>query len=365
MKILITGASGFLGWHLRCRLHALHDHEVVAIDRSNMADLTELMVGVEAVFHVAGVNRATDEEVVAGNVALAEAVADAVRASGAAPRLVFANSIQAGNGTPYGEGKQRSATVLASLADALEVDFVDVLLPNLFGEHGQPGYNSFVATFCHEVAAGRKPQANDNAVELLHVQDAAQALIHALSGPSRIERPPGEQRGVVEVLELLLSFDALYRTGEIPDLDSTFTTNLFNTYRATAFEQHGPISFERRSDARGSLVEAVKAHGGGGQTFFSTSVPGVTRGEHFHLHKIERFVVIGGQARIRMRKLFTDNVLEFDVTSDSPIAIDMPTMWPHNITNTGDVELLTLFWTDSVFDPESPDTYPERVEITP
>lgn len=364
MKILITGAGGFLGWHLRCRLHALDDHEVIAVDRPGMGHLSDLMVDVDAVIHVAGVNRADDDEVIAGNISLAQKVADAVVASQARPRIVFANSIQAGNATPYGDGKQGAARVLAGLSVDLDLDFVNVLLPNLFGEHGRPGYNSFVATFCHEVVAGRAPQANDNTVALLHVQDAAQALIDALAGPGRTDSPAGEQHGVIEILDLLQSFDTLYRNGEIPALDSPFTTALFNTYRAAAFEQHGPIRFERKCDPRGSLVEAVKVHGGGGQTFFSTTVTGVTRGEHFHLHKIERFVVIGGRGRIQLRKLFTDEVLNFDVSGDEPTAIDMPTMWPHNITNTGDEELLTLFWTDSVFDPDHPDTYPERVEIS-
>lgn len=364
MRILITGAGGFLGWHLRCRLHAMTDHEVVTVDRSSFGDLDQMMDGVDAIIHVAGINRASDEEVTDGNIALARSVTDAVRSIGSNPRIVFANSIQAGNGSPYGDGKEGAATLFAALSDELGIDFVDVRLPNLFGEHGRPGYNSFVATFCHEVVAGRSPEVNDNQVELLHVQDAAQALIDALTGPSRTEEPPGEKRGVAEVLDLIQSFDALYRNGEIPALKSAFSTNLFNTYRAVAFEQRGPIRFEKRSDSRGSLVEAVKVHGGGGQTFFSTTVPGVTRGEHFHLRKIERFVVIGGRARIRLRKLFSDDVLDFDVSGDAPTAIDMPTMWPHNITNTGDGDLLTLFWTDSVFDPEHPDTYPEVVEDT-
>ncbi|MBC7596537.1 MAG: SDR family oxidoreductase [Kineosporiaceae bacterium] len=364
MKIVLTGAGGFLGWHLRCRLRALHDFEVVAIDRSTIDQLPAAMHDADAVIHVAGVNRASDEEVVAGNVALAQAVANAIRDAGSTPHVVFANSIQAGNGTPYGEGKKAAAAILWQLAKDSGLEFVDVHLPNLFGEHGRPGYNSFIATFCHELAAGRAPEANDNVVELLHVQEAAQILIKALEGPSRIEKPRGEQHHVQAVLTLLQTFEELYRNGEIPDLSSTFATNLFNTYRAAAFELRGSISFDKRSDPRGSLVEAVKVHGGGGQTFFSTTVPGVTRGEHFHLRKIERFIVIGGTARIQLRKLFTDEIMNFDVTGDEPTAIDMPTMWTHNITNTGDRELLTLFWTDSVFDPADPDTYAETVEAT-
>jgi UDP-2-acetamido-2,6-beta-L-arabino-hexul-4-ose reductase len=364
VKVVLTGAGGFLGWHLRCRLRALTDHDVVAVDRSNFDALDEAMATADAVIHVAGVNRAeTDSEVIDGNVRLAEAVARAVHSSDSIQRVVYANSIQSGNGSPYGTGKQDAASWLDKAAAEKDASFVDVLLPNIFGEHGRPSYNSFVATFCHEVVAGRTPTVNDNKVGLLHVQDAAQALIDGLDGPSRIERPVAEEHGVSEVLELLQEFDEKYLRGEFPDLSTKFRTDLFNTYRAAAFQVRGPISFEKRTDPRGSLVETVKAHGGSGQTFFSTTVPGVTRGEHFHLRKIERFVVIGGSARIQLRKLFTDEVLDFEVSGDTPVAIDMPTMWPHNITNTGEGELFTLFWTNSVFDPDAPDTYAEPVEI--
>lgn len=364
MRIVITGAGGFLGWHLRCRLATLTDHEVVAVDRDGFADLPVLAQDADAIIHVAGVNRGTDEEVAEGNLALARTVAEAVRFSHRVPRIVFANSIQADRDNVYGNAKREASETLAAAASEAGAPFVDVLLPNLFGEHGRPAYNSFVATFVHEVVAGREPQANDNMVELLHVQGAAQALLDGLDGDSRVARPRGEERGVVEVLAQLQGFDELYRRGEIPSLVDDFTTDLFNTYRAAAFEHRGPIRFEKRTDPRGSLVETVKVHGGGGQTFFSTTVPGVTRGEHYHVRKIERFVVIGGRARIQLRKLFTDEVLNFDVSGDEPTAIDMPTFWPHNITNTGDDELYTLFWTDTVFDPENPDTYPEPVEAT-
>ena len=312
---------------------------------------------------MAGVNRGSDDEVNSGNVELANAVAAAVEQSGCRPRIVFANSIQAGNDTPYGTGKSGASDALRATSDRFDLDYVDVMLPNLFGEHAKPGYNSFVATFCHEIAAGREPQVNDNAVELLHVQDAAQSLMDALEGQSRTMRPEGEQRAVVEVHKLLTEFAATYRAGDLPTLESTFQRRLFNTYRSAVFVDRPQIALSPRSDARGSFVEAVRAHGGGGQTSFSTTFPGVTRGIHFHLHKIERFVVIGGQARIRLRKLFDDDVLTFDVSGDAPVAIDMPTLWAHDITNTGDSELLTLFWTDSVHDPDDPDTYPEAVEI--
>lgn len=362
MKILVTGADGFLGWHLRCRLHALTDHEVLAVGRANFRNLPDLVTGTDAVIHLAGVNRATDTELVDGNVGLAVAVAEAVRDSGAKPRVIFANSIHAGDGTPYGDGKAGAFDVLIAAAAEIGAVCVDVRLPNLFGEHGRPGYNSFVATFCHEIAQGRTPDVVDNVVPLLHAQDAAQALMDALDGPSRVDSPSGEPHCVVDVLELIASFAETYTSGEIPVLDDDFAVDLFNTYRASAFLSRGPIEFERKTDSRGSLVEAIKVRGGGGQAFFSTTAPGVTRGEHFHLRKIERFVVMSGRATISLRRLFGSEVSTFEVTGDRPVAIDMPTMWAHNITNTGPEELLTLFWTNTVFDPERPDTFAESVD---
>lgn len=363
MKIVVTGAGGFLGWHVRCRLKALHRHEVVPVGRDNFGEIVDFLVDADAVIHIAGVNRASDVEIVNGNIDLATSVIDAIKLSGGKPRIVFANSIQASNNTPYGNGKSGASDVLRSGAEELGLDYVDVLLPNLFGEHGRPGYNSFVATFCHAVATGLEPQVSENQVELLHVQEAAQALIDGLTGATRIEQPKGEVHSVVEVLNLLKYFEGAYRSGDIPALDTDFKVNLFNTYRAATFLGQTPIAFTKHSDQRGSFVETVRVHGGGGQTSFSTTLPGVTRGEHFHLKKIERFVVIKGSGRISLRKLFSDEIVSFDVDGEAPIAIDMPTNWVHNITNTGDSELYTLFWSDGVFDPASSDTYPEPVAI--
>jgi UDP-2-acetamido-2,6-beta-L-arabino-hexul-4-ose reductase len=150
-------------------------------------------------------------------------------------------------------------------------------------------------------------------------------------------------------------------TGDVPAFADQLEVDLFNTYRAALFPAGYPIALTPRADQRGRLVETVRSHGNGGQTFVSTTVPGVTRGEHYHLTKIERFVVLSGQATISLRRLFTTEVLDFPVTGEDPVVIDMPTMWVHNITNTGDTELTTLFWTDTLFDPESPDTFPVPV----
>lgn len=361
MKIVLTGAHGFLGWHTRTRLRALTDHEIVPVGRDDMSDLPRLVADADAVIHVAGVNRAADEVVESENEALARRVADAVHdSSRGSMRVVYANSVQSSLDVPYGRGKTAGAHVLRDRLGAENV--VDVVLPNLFGEHGRPGYNSFVATFADAVARDDAPaQVNDKTLPLLHVQDAAQELIDGLEGDGRTVEPAGTPTSVVEVLDRLRSFRETYRSGDIPALLTKLDVDLFNTLRSYLFPTAYPIALQVNSDDRGRLVETVRSHGGQGQTFVSTTRCGITRGEHFHLGKVERFAVLQGKARISLRRTFHDEVIDFDVDGDNPVVIDMPTLWVHNITNVGDTELLTQFWTHTLFDPENPDTFWEPV----
>jgi UDP-2-acetamido-2,6-beta-L-arabino-hexul-4-ose reductase len=163
------------------------------------------------------------------------------------------------------------------------------------------------------------------------------------------------------LLARLTALARIYTTGEIPDIASPFDRDLFNTYRSYTFEMQTPIKLTRHADRRGSFFEIIPSHGGAGQSSFSTTAPGVTRGNHFHRRKVERFVVLAGQGTIALRRLFTGKVYEFQVTGDEPVAVDMPTMWSHNITNTGDEALDTSFWANELFDPDSPDTIQEMV----
>lgn len=385
MKIAITGAQGFLGWHLRCRLHAHHPTvETIDIDLAEWGQLNELVTGCDAIIHLAGINRASDEEVNRGNVELAKTVAEAAIAGGV-KRVAYANSIQAGNGTPYGMGKLAASQTLATRLSEAGIEYVDVLLPNLFGEHGRPNYNSFVATFVAKAIAGENPDIQDRPIDLLHAQDAAQAFIDAVGlprtphdthtlpgGPVELSngraeiRPKGHPTSVLEVWHKLRAMADCYPVkAEFPDLSTKFDVNLFNTFRAQLFPQHYPIALNRHEDDRGWLVETVRAHSGQAQTFVSTTKPGITRGEHFHVTKIERFCVLQGKARISLRKVLSTEVIDFEVTGEAPAVVDMPALWTHNITNIGDEILLTQFFTHEMFDPDRPDTFWEKVRSEP
>ncbi|MFB8368097.1 NAD-dependent epimerase/dehydratase family protein [Pseudarthrobacter sp. NPDC055928] len=260
----------------------------------------------------------------------------------------------------YGAAKAEASEILRRAADDVGAEFKDVLLPNLFGEHGKPFYNSVVATFCHLIQSGQRPEVmEDRELELLHAQNAADLLLGRLKAEDLYKFTA--RMTVSTLLTQLQQISELYRSGDIPSLSSDFDVELFNTYRSFRTGDELPFVLDRRADARGSFFEVCRSHGGDGQTSFSTTMPGISRGDHYHRRKVERFVVLAGQAEISMRRLFSDQVLRFSVSGDSPVAIDMPTLWSHNITNTGDMDLYTMFWTNEIFDPSNPDTFSEEV----
>ena len=219
---IVTGGAGFLGWHLRVRLRAVHGIDTVSIGREHFEDSTALAATVanaDTIYHLAGVNRAaSDSEVEDGNIELAERLATAVKAAGKPTRLIFANSIQADLDNPYGRGKSQAADRLKHAAESVGGSCANVLLPNLFGEHGRPNYNSFVSTFCHDVANGGTPRVTgDRSVPLLHAQAASGLLAEQSTGDvSEETRPEGERHGVSETLEIIKGFHDCYEDGRDP-----------------------------------------------------------------------------------------------------------------------------------------------------
>jgi UDP-2-acetamido-2,6-beta-L-arabino-hexul-4-ose reductase len=368
MRIAVTGSDGFLGRHLRARLRALAPgDEVVRIGRGTFCDdgaLAEALAGAGAVVHLAGVNRGDPDVVEEGNVGMAERLAAMLDKVGGAPRLLYANSVQEGSDSPYGRGKARASEVLSRWATRTGALYVDVVLPNLYGESGRPDYNSFIATFCHRLAAGQQPHIEvDRELQVLHAQDAAAAFVGRLApgSPGGVLRPPGIMVTVGEVLARLEAIAATYSTGRFPDLSDPLTIRLFNTYRSYLHPQAFPMPLSAHHGPPGSFVETTQVLGGPSQSSFSTTVPGATRGNHFHLRKVERFVVVRGRARMAIRAVWSDQVATFDVCGDSPVIVDMPTLHTHNITNTGDDLLYTVFWVNEVYDAADPDTFAEAV----
>ena len=361
--VALTGANGFLGWHTRAALlEAGAGIRAIAVgDAFDRVAAGAAMTGASRLIHLAGVNRGSDDEVREGNARFATQVAEAlIRAEEPPAVLVFANSTQVASGGVYGDVKAAAADTLRTAAEAVGAEFYNVLLPNLFGEHGRPFYNAVTSTFCHLLSQGEEPTVQqDKELALLHSQDAADILIGAASVDDLAALQVQETvSGLASRLCLMAS---LYKRGEIPDVAAKFDRDLFNTYRSYTFPGQAPVRLTRHADARGSFFEIIRSHGGSGQSSFSTTEPGISRGDHYHRRKIERFTVLAGTATIALRKLFTDDVVEFEVTGDKPVAVDMPTMWSHKITNTGSDVLYTSFWSNDIFDPLAPDTIAEAV----
>lgn len=361
--LAITGSRGFLGWHVRAAAveAGRESHGIVLGEGFDLDATAAALNGAARLIHLAGVNRGADDDVRQGNELFARQLSDALLRTDTPPLVViFANSTQSTNGSVYGDAKAAASEILRSAAEKVGAEYVDVQLPNLFGEHGKPFYNAVTATFSHLLATGDQPTVEqDRELTLLHAQDAADILLgavatEALSGLVSFT-------SVTALLGRLSGMAETYSGGEIPDISLKFDRDLFNTYRSYTFPAQTPVRLTRHADARGSFFETIRSHGGCGQSSFSTTVPGVSRGDHFHRRKVERFTVLSGTAVISLRKLFTDEVFEFEVTGDEPAAVDMPTMWTHKITNAGADTLYTSFWANEIFDPAVPDTIPEAV----
>lgn len=373
MKIVVTGAAGLIGWHACARLHALNcaarfkgepePVELVQLNHAEFEDITALQTavsGANAVLHFAGVNRAPDDVIEATNPHIAEVLIRACHAAKSDPHIIYANSTHAVSDTPYGRSKRAAGEVIA----AGVARFTNLILPHIFGECAKPFYNNVTATLIRQILTDEQPTVNpEGKVQLLYAGDAAQAAIDAVSQCTYGDLSPKPKSITIpELLAKLQGFHNAYQANIYPDVSDPFDLALFNSYRADGYPDGWPRPLTLHTDTRGMLFEAVKG-GGGGQTFMSTTEPGVTRGDHFHLNKVERFLVIQGDAIIRIRKVHSDKVWQYRVSGKTPAPVDMPTLHTHSIENIGQEPLLTLFWTHDLFDPDNPDTFADRVLV--
>lgn len=362
-RYVLTGGRGFLGLHTRAALQE-GGHELVLLPVGAAFDPTTAraaLEGADQLLHLAGVNRGTDTEVAEGNGLFARQLVEVLSQVESAPsRVVFANSTQATNGSVYGEAKSAAAVALGAAAADRGAVYEDVRLPNLFGEFGRPWYNAVTATFSHLIASGERPEIQqDRELTLLHAQNAADVLTGAV--PLASMDALTVQESVSGLADRLSAMAQTYAHTEFPDLATDFDRDLFNTYRSYLYPHGLPLPITRHADSRGSFFEIVRSRGGTGQTSFSTTAPGITRGDHYHRRKVERFTVLAGEAEISLRKLGTDEAHTFRVNGEQPVSVDMPTLVSHKITNVGESTLYTAFWTDDIFDPTNPDTIPEVV----
>lgn len=376
IRVGITGQAGFVGTHLynTLGLYPLEFERVPFEDAFFQEEgaLRAFVKQCDVIVHLAAMNRHPDPQVIYDtNLLLVKQLISALEAEKVAPHLLFSSSTQEERDNEYGKSKREGRELLEQWASQNGASFTGMVVPNVYGPFGRPNYNSFIATFCHKLTHGETPQVlQDSDVNLIYVGSLCDHILSKIrevknSDAPVIERdlvPYDFEKKVTEILALLEKFKALYfDQGFIPELKDKNEVNLFNTFRC--YIDHAsryPVKLVQHADPRGVFVETIKL-GVGGQVSFSTTVPGITRGNHYHTRKIERFTVIKGKARIQLRKIGTNEVMDFYLDGNEPSYVDMPIWYSHNITNIGEDELYTQFWINEWYNPADGDTYFEEV----
>jgi len=371
MKIGITGNEGFVGKHLTNTIRLFPDEfEVVPFSRNYFEDeskLQQFAADCDVIVHLAALNRHNDPDTIyKTNIELVEKLVKALEAVNSKAHILFSSSSQEERDNVYGKSKKAGRELFAAWAKRSGGKFTGMVIPNVFGPFGNPYYNSFIATFCHQLSHNETPKIEvDGDVKLIYVGDLAKTIIREIrskEGNDLLIVPHTDEKKVSAILQLLEGYKNDYMdSGIIPQLNDPFEVKLFNTFRCYMdIKNHFPVKFKQHIDPRGAFVEVIRLNVGG-QVSFSTTVPGITRGNHYHTRKIERFAVIKGNALIQLRRIGTDEVLDFHLSGDEPAYVDMPVWYTHNIKNTGTQELYTIFWINEFYDPADPDTYFENV----
>jgi len=373
IKVGITGQPGFIGTHLYNTLGLYPTaFERIPFEDDFFQDNQKLETFVaecDAIVHLAAMNRHNDPDVIySTNIRLVKQLISACEATASRPHILFSSSTQEERDNLYGRSKKEGRELLEQWAQRNNASFTGLIIPNVFGPFGHPYYNSVVATFCHQLTHNETPKIDvDGEVKLIYVGELVGVIIDKIrEHPSNPCHPYSiEPTATIKVSTLLQKLQQ-YKTnyfgkGEIPNLDTPFDRNLWNTFLCYLdHENFYPYHLNLNTDNRGSFVETIKLNSGG-QVSFSTTLPGITRGNHFHTRKAERFAVIKGKARIELRRIGTNKNLTFDLDGLQPSFVDMPIWYTHNITNTGDDELYTFFWINEHYDPGDPDTFFEKV----
>ena len=367
-RVLVTGSKGFVGRNLCSVLRRREDIELYKFDiDNNPAELDVALQQVDCIIHLAGVNRPEDpKEFETGNAGSLKEICSKLQEVGRAPKIILSSSIQAELDNPYGVSKRLAEEELQRFSDDAGAECVVYRFKNLFGKWCRPNYNSVTATFCHNIANDLPIQISDpsNEIELTHIDDVVEAFTAELSSSSpgfRFAEPLESVRiSLGELAAKIRSFRDMRTSLVLPDFSNDFERALYGTYLAYLNEKEFEYGLEKRSDQRGSLAEFLKSSSMG-QIFVSRTKPGITRGDHYHHTKTEKFLVLQGTAVIRFRHIDSDQVLEYKVQGEDYRVLDIPPGYTHSIENVGEDELVTLFWASEMFDPDRPDTCFEKV----
>lgn len=376
MKILITGAKGFIGKNLVAELNNIKEGKAKGYSLSPDLTLFEydmdtdptLLDGyskeADFVFHLAGVNRPREQsEFMEGNFGFTSLLLDTLKKHGNNCPVMLSSSIQAELNNPYGLSKKAGEDLLFEYGRETASEVLIYRFPNVFGKWCRPNYNSAVATFCYNIAHDLPIKVNDRSVmmTLVYIDDLVKELISALEGkPYKggvFCKVPVEHRvSLGEIVDLIYSFKESRKNLQVPDLSDPFIKKLYSTFLSYLPEEGFSYPLKMNVDERGSFTEFLKSPDRG-QVSINISRPGITKGQHWHHTKNEKFLVVSGKGMIRFRKIDEEKVYEYFVSGDKLEVVDIPVGYTHNIENLGETDMVTVMWVNEIFDSEHPDTY--------
>lgn len=365
MKILITGAKGFIGKNLIAELRNRKYTDILEYDIDTDASLLEAYCkDAEFVFHLAGVNRPKEQsEFMEGNFGFTSTLLDGLKKYSNTCPIMISSSIQAEIDNPYGKSKKAGEDLLFDYGKESGSKVLVYRFPNVFGKWCRPNYNSAITTFCHNIAHGLSITVNDPSVvmNLVYIDDVVEELIKALEGnQNKVDRfcevPIVHTITLGEIVGLINSFKESREKCSVPDMSEGFAKKLYSTYLSYLPEDQFSYELKMNVDQRGSFTEFIKTPDRG-QVSVNISKPGITKGNHWHHTKNEKFLVVNGKGVIRFRKIDSDEVLEYFVSGQRMEVVDIPTGYTHNIENLGDTDMVTVMWANEAYDPEKPDTY--------
>ena len=367
-KILVTGAKGFLGKNLVCEIKNIfkENAEILEVDIDTpQSELDRYLEQCDFVAHLAGVNRPKDtDEFVTGNKELTEYIVQKLESCGNLVPVMISSSTQAELDNPYGASKKAAENAVFDYSKKTGMKVFVYRFPNLFGKWCRPNYNSAVSTFCHNIANGLDITVNDPdfLLRLAYIDDVVKSVVSAINGHEIVKSgdfctvEPVYEIKLGEVAELIYSFKKSRENLFVPDMSHGLAKKLYSTYLSYLPTDEFSYPLKMNVDNRGSFTEFIKT-AQNGQVSINISKPHITKGNHWHHTKNEKFLVVSGTGVIRFRKTDSDEILEYFVSGEKLEVVDIPVGYTHNIENTGDNDMVTVMWANESFDPQNPDTY--------
>lgn len=364
-KILVTGAKGFIGKNLIAELKNRNYEKIYEYDKETELELLdEYCQQADFVFHLAGVNRPKEKSgFMEGNFGFTSELLDTLKKHNNTCPVMISSSIQAELNNPYGESKRAGEKLLFEYSNATGAKVLVYRFPNVFGKWAQPNYNSAIATFCHNIAHDQPIKVNDPSVfmNLVYIDDVVNELISALEGNENKEVsfckvPIVHSLTLGEISDLIYSFKESRKFKSVPDMSNAFTKKLYSTYLSYLPKEQFSYDLKMNVDHRGSFTEFIKTPDRG-QVSVNVSKPGITKGNHWHHTKNEKFLVVSGNGVIRLRNINSSEVIEYFVSGEKMEVVDIPVGYTHNIENLGDYDMVTVMWVNEAFDPDTPDTH--------